>query len=295
MKKHKVGVFTFCNNNGPVNYGQILQGLAVQRILKEFDCESQIVLYQNLKIPEFMTKRVQRFQEFVAQNIKTTQPCFSREEINEVVEECDILLCGSDQVWLPDTIDDVWTLNVGKKDIKRVSLAASGIFYDDEFTNERIACYKNNFENIDFISVRESSAIPILSKYTSRDITVCPDPTLFVDKTVWDSLAAGDNLDEEYVFCYCLGGNKSYDLLLKKISGLYGNVKIKYIASNLVEDYCYKNMEPVYDAGPSEFIRLLKGSKAVVTDSFHGVTMSIVFGKDWYNIDRFSTGKDRFG
>ena len=202
MTKHNVAVFTFCNNNGPVNYGQILQSYAVHVILEELGCESKVVLYQKLKVMELMTKRVKRFHDFVHEYIPTTKPCLTNEELEEEISDCDVLLSGSDQVWFPYTVDNVWTLGIGKKEAMRISLAASGIFYDDEFTNEKIKENKYNFDKFDYISVREGSAIPILSKYTDKDVHLCPDPTLFVGRELWDSIARSEPT-EEYIFCYC--------------------------------------------------------------------------------------------
>lgn len=295
MTKHKASILTFCNNNGPVNYGQILQGYAVQKILEENGYAPEIVLYQKLKILELMTKRVRRFYDFVNKYMHTSKTCMTEGEVEEAVIDAELIVGGSDQVWFPYTIDNVWTLGVGKDNAKRISLAASGVFYDDEFTNEQISAFKDNFNRMDYISVREKSAKTVIEKYTDKDIDVLPDPTLFLDKSKWDRVSADMSADDDYIFCYCLGGVRPYDLVFKKLSEIYGNIKIKYIASNLEEDNCYSNMEGIYDAGPAEFISYIKNAKAIVTDSFHGVTLSIIFGKDWYNLERLSAGKDRFG
>jgi hypothetical protein len=46
--------------------------------------------------------------------------------------------------------------------------------------------------------------------------------------------------------------------------------------------------ERIEDAGPREFISLLSGADAVLTDSFHGSALSINLGKQFYCVKRFS-------
>ena len=295
MTKPKAAIFTFCNNNGPVNYGQVLQCFAVGKLLEENGYDHCTVLYQKNKISELMTERVRRFREFVSEYIPTSRPCYTIEDVEDVVKDYDLLVCGSDQVWFPYTIDRVWTLGVGKEKSKRISIAASGLFYDDEITNEKVSLYKTYLEQMDYISVRERSAVSILKECINKDIDIIPDPTLFFGKIIWDELICEKGKSEEYILCYCLSDIRPYDLIFKRLSDIYGNIKIKYIVSNLTENHCYAGMEPVYDAGPKEFIGLIREASAVVTDSFHGVIFSVIYGKDWYNLDRMTEGIDRFG
>ena len=44
----------------------------------------------------------------------------------------------------------------------------------------------------------------------------------------------------------------------------------------------------VENAGPMEFLRLLSGASAVLTDSFHGSALSIVFGRQFFKIAALS-------
>ena len=100
---------------------------------------------------------------------------------------------------------------------------------------------------------------------------------------------------KNYIFCYCLGGVRPHSLILHKLSEWYGNAEIIYIPTNLLDEAGYAFMKPVYDAGPAEFLTLVKNARAVVTDSFHGVAFSIMFQRDWYCMKRYEIGTDSFG
>ena len=40
----------------------------------------------------------------------------------------------------------------------------------------------------------------------------------------------------------------------------------------------------MYDAGPSEFLNLIKNAEYVLTNSFHGTAFSIIFEKNFYHL-----------
>jgi len=47
-----------------------------------------------------------------------------------------------------------------------------------------------------------------------------------------------------------------------------------------------KFAKPYTQAGPGEFISLVKNAKAVCTDSFHGTALSIIYKKQFYTLKR---------
>lgn len=295
MNRNNIAVLTFCNNNGPANYGQILQCYAVQNIFEDMGFQVKVVLYQKLSVGELPTVRVRKFQEFVSHYIHTSEYCNSLEEVEKVTEDCRTLVCGSDQIWHPDTIDRVWALDFGGQEKIRISFAASGLFTDNEYTCKCIEKYLESFKRFHLITVREDIAGQILKRYTGRDIRIMPDPTLLLLREKWERLASGQKDLKNYIFCYCLGGIRPYSLILRRLSEWYGNAEIKYIPTNLLDEVGYGFMKPIYDAGPAEFLSLIQNAKAVVTDSFHGVVFSAMFQKDWYCMERYEAGADRFG
>jgi len=45
-----------------------------------------------------------------------------------------------------------------------------------------------------------------------------------------------------------------------------------------------------FEAGPSEFVGLIKNAKIVITDSFHATVFSIIFKKPFYSLTRQKAG-----
>lgn len=288
-------ILTFCNNNGVTNYGQILQCYAVQKLVEQKGYEPLVVLFQKYAIEEIETSRIRKFRGFVKDNIKTSAECFSIDEVKEITRDCSVLVCGSDQIWHPNYTDRVWMLGFGNDSQKRIAIAASGIFHDTDEVNSSCKKYADCINNIDFISVRENAAKEILSKYISKDIHVIPDPSFLLSAYEWNEVAESKNAEGEYILCFCLGTIRPYSLILRELSNKYNGAKIKYIPSVIVKEGSYSFMEPITDAGPAEFLGLIKNAKAVCTDSFHGVVFSMIFGVDFYCLERRHVGADSFG
>lgn len=54
-------------------------------------------------------------------------------------------------------------------------------------------------------------------------------------------------------------------------------------------------MEKYEEAGPAQFISLIKYAKAVCTDSFHGTVMAVKYDVPFYNVFRMHKGTEAFG
>lgn len=325
-KKIKAAIMTWCGNHGPVNYGQVLQCYAMQCIMREKGYEPIVIQYRtkehgemflhNFSNQRFLgrffnnineyyflrkkiaggdTRRAINFRKFIKKNINLSPPCYTKKMVEAVTKDCKVLICGSDQIWNPIWFDPVLFLDFGTKKQKRIAYAPSGIFMDKsefEGTYQRMAPL---IERLDCVSVRERTSADILKKYVKKKIAVQEDPTLCIKREQWDKVAAEKLLEENYIFCYLLGNVSPYQLILRKLKEVYQAEKIIYIPSNLFQKGIYKEFEEYDDAGPAQFLSLIKYAKAVCTDSFHGVAMSIQYNVPCYNVCRRQKGTDEFG
>lgn len=326
MEREKAAILTWCNNNGPTNYGQILQCYAMQKNLERWGFDSFVVQYRrkdyrdifkhnfsnktalgrrlnsyfeqkyNIKVIEKeKTKRVELFWDFISRYIRLTAPCYTKEAVEYETKDCKLLVCGSDQIWNPLWVNEVLLLGFGNDKQRRVSYAPSGIFYEDE---KSVISYKNMapyIEKLDVVTVREQCGADILSKYVNKEIKVMPDPTILLSAADWDSAAVERMIEEDYIFCYVMGSIRPYQMVLRELMKRYGVQKIVYIPSNLVSDGKFLWLEQFAEVGPAEFISLIKYAKAVCTDSFHGTVMSVLYGKPFYNVSRKQPGSEKYG
>lgn len=324
--KPKAAVLTWCDNNGPTNYGQIFQCYAMQRLVKRAGFQPLVIQYRkkgpddwskrhfsnrtapgrflnenyerryNIKVVEGEeTLRAKRFKEFIKKNIPLSPPCYTKKMVEEMTKDCKVLICGSDQIWNPIHFDPVWFLDFGSSEQKRIAYAPSGIFYDKP---EFEAYYRKMvplIEKIDRVSVREQIGADILKRYTDKAIEVKEDPALRISKNEWDRVAENRIIKEDYIFCYLLGRLSPYQLILKELKNRYGVRRIAYIPTNVFADGGYREYVKCEDAGPAQFLSLVKYAKAVCTDSFHGTIIAMKYGVPFYNVARMDKGAENVG
>lgn len=322
----KAAILTWCDNNGPTNYGQILQCYAMQNLVDSWGYHSFVVQYRtrderdfrkqmfsnrtpvgrllnssyeqryNLKVIEREnTPRVQAFKKFIKEYIRLTPPCYSRKAVEYETRDCSLLVCGSDQIWNPIWFHPIWLLDFGTHSQRRIAYAPSGIFDEDEKSK---ACYRKMaplIERLDIVTVREQLGADILSKYTDKKIQAAPDPTLLMSQKEWDKTCAKQLVQEDYIFCYVMGSIRPHQLVLRKLLEKHHAKKIVYIPSNLLNEGQLPYFIRFEEAGPAEFISLIKHAKAVCTDSFHGTVLSLIYGKQFYNVKRIQAGAEKFG
>lgn len=322
----KVAILTWCDNNGPTNYGQILQCYAMQYLVKSWGYEPFVVQYRrkdardickyhfsnrsalgrflnekyeryyNIKVVEKKeTIRVKRFKRFIEEHIVLSAPCYTKAMVEDMTKECTMLVCGSDQIWNPVWFDPIFFLDFGTQSQKRIAYAPSGVFYDNASNAAIYRRMASLIEQLDEVSVRERRGQQILARYTDKPITVKVDPTYSVPVEEWDRIAAPRLLEEDYVFCYIIGAMRPWQLILRKALEICGVRKLIFIPSNIAVFQNFSFAETYEDAGPAEFISLIKHAKAVITDSFHGTVFSILYQKPFCNVKRYQPGTESFG
>lgn len=321
----KAAILTWCDNNGPTNYGQILQCYAMQRLVKEAGYEPLVIQYRkkdsrdllmhdfsnstamgrflneryerhyNLKVVERQeTLRVKRFKEFIKKYIPLSPPCYTKEMVEDMTKDCEVLICGSDQIWNPICFDPIWFLDFGRPRQKRIAYAPSGIFYERPEFEERYQKMALLIENLDEASVREQVGADILRKYTKKEIKVKEDPSLRLNKTQWDEVTDERLVEGDYIFCYLLGSLSPYQMILRELKRKHQVEKVIYIPTNVLAEGGFKGFVKCEDAGPAQFLSLIKHAKAVCTDSFHGTVMALQYGIPFYNVCRAHKGTGFF-
>lgn len=316
----KVALITFCNNFGKTNYGQVLQCYALYKRLTDLHLDVKVIPYREKDNKDIIkrkftiawlnrlyenwlqqnvvdvgfNKRVKKFQEFMKKNVNKSLHCYNLKDVQKITNKCDILIAGSDQIWNPRWINQFYMLNFGKECQRRISYASSGIIKESpaivNIYNELGKC----LDKFNYISVREESAAEILKKYTTKEVENVLDPTFLLNSKEWDEIATNRIIKEPYILCYNLSGVRPYKMLLRKLKDYYKAEKIVYIKSNLTEEEFPGDFIEISDAGPKDFLSLIKYSNAVCTDSFHGMAFSINYNKQFCLLKRLNGGNYTF-
>lgn len=280
----KVGILTFHDAH---NYGAVLQAYALKKYIQKLGYDVRIINYHHKTIPDGYPKenneeRWEKFNSFIKELTDNEEVVYICEEDLEKLD-IDFWICGSDQIWNTEITRG---FNKGffldfKTDSKKISYAVSmGI---PELSKEHEEDFKRCINQLDNISVREEILKEYTEKFTNKNVTKTLDPTLLLDEKDYDDMIL-ENKYGEYILIYALGPDERLTQIAKKIAK-EKNVKIIELNDKRKENYF---CEQISDAGPKEFLTLIRNAKAIITNSFHGTIFSIIFKKEFYTITRLN-------
>lgn len=212
---------------------------------------------------------------------------YTAKTIASSIDEFDVFITGSDQVWNPLAVCSAYLLDfVNAEKACKMSYAASiSVNELPEKFGER---YENSLKDYSAISVREKRAIELLRPITEQKIEWVLDPTLLLDEDDWKSIASNRFKGDSYIFCYFLGDSDEQRKIAEEYAKKH-NLKIYTIPYlNGVFKECDKNFgnKKLFDISPEDFISLIANSECVFTDSFHAVVFSLIFKKQFFVFDR---------
>lgn len=302
------------------NYGSVLQAYALQEKLKEYSNDVQIIDYRPnyfetqykmfsikvykrykgslSKILHFgwrilrwgnRYKKYRKFENFIKNNYSLTRKYTSYQQLVKDTPEADVYFSGSDQIWNTDItegFDKTYYLEFAKEEKIKASYAASlgRKEIDGKYEEE----YKDAFNKLNYIAVREEQAKKELEKYTDKNIWVTIDPTLLHEKQVWNHIATKSKIQikEKYIFVYILEENEEFVKIVNKLSQ-YLNLKVISISKKRR----FENEEIYSEAGPEDFINFFKNAEFVITNSFHGTVFSLIYEKRNCIVPHLKTGE----
>ena len=282
------------------NYGNNLQKYALQRTLKKFVDFTELLWHNATNFfPEtaqnsYMSKpfpkncdpvsqqqyflreavRINKIKEFENRYIKVR---FDLPYIEEIADEYDYFVVGSDQVWNPLGKEfSTFLLEFVPRE-KKIAYAAS--IAVPSIPAQIKEFFKKGVSSFKYISVREKRAVEIIKELTGRNAVLVLDPTMLLTLEEWLEIAQKPSwLNEKYqcgyILTYYLRNNPPPEI--KIISK-----KLNLPVINLLDWDNYWH----YIVGPEEFIYLLANAALIFTNSFHGVAFSINFKRPFINLE----------
>lgn len=208
------------------------------------------------------------------------------EEVEKLGQLADVYISGSDQVFSPMMMSELYFLRFNTWNAKCISYAASmGISDIPEASREIMEEYLKKF---DAISVREPSAKDALQPLTDKQIQVNVDPTLLIEKEDWilAEKEYGDLVGKKYILVYFLYRPADMNKQLKQLHKDTG-LPVVLIDTNAFRNIYHQIM--ILDAGPQEFLWLIHNAELVVTSSFHGTVLSIIYEKPFVTYNNPAT------
>ena len=229
-------------------------------------------------------RRIQRFEDFHKINTRMSNRYLSMPELYQTKMDYDVYVVGSDQVWNPSASSSIepYFLTFAPKEAKKISYASS--FGVSNIPASLYEKYKRLLSNIDYLSVREQTGVCLVKTLTGRDATCVLDPTLLLNKKQWGNIMlAYPHMPSRYILVYQLLPSETLPSLAKSIAEEM-KCPIYYLAKRAYAVNAPNGMRVIKDAGPAEFLWLIKNASCVVTNSFHGTAFSVNFCTPFYTV-----------
>lgn len=298
----RIGILTFhCAHN----YGAVIQCYGLQQYLKSlghqvvvidyrpsyFDFyqwtnvsyakSGNLLAYLRTKISRLLVNsvgknRYQSFEDFIKYKLNLA-PYMSLNDSSDY----DAIILGSDQIWSPEltggNYDDVYFGDNAK--CKIISYAASS--RTTKLTEAQRTYLKTHLQQIDVISVRETSLNKLLQPLVNKPITTVIDPSILPDAKDYELLCKPVSHDTPYVLIYEINRNADTLRIANEIANSI-NAEVIELVSYASPKFYSKSIK--MESGPIDFLSYIKNAACVVTTSFHGMALSLKFQKNFYSI-----------
>ena len=308
----KIGILTFhCS----YNYGAVLQCYALQQQVMELGHDAFIINYR----PEYLeskkaynsikffirhpllawdsanknkTRNIKysKFLEFEETYYRKTKVCRNIGEIENIIPIFDYVVFGSDQIWCPkfNNKDLVWYgLFFNNSQSKMISYAASA--GDANLTEDEKSLLFGSITKFTSISVREEKLRELIqSSLPDLEVKVTLDPTLLVAPKIWEPWFKPIREGKYVLVRQARRDRKIYDIARNIAKQIGADVITADVHENSFEE-----ATEVYSSSPAEFVSLIKNAQCVISNSFHGVALSLSMGVSFYATKLNDGGDER--
>jgi len=279
------------------NYGAVLTAFALEQYLK-----SQGYSVLMIDTPDYVRIKddeIRNFnspsQIFIRKHCNVSERYKDQVDILRLNSLCKCYIVGSDQMWnyAPGYFKEdggYYFLDFADYNKKKISYASSfgdNIFRDD---SSSILPYIKRFSGV---SVREKTGLDICKEFFDVNAEYVVDPVFLLNKDRYVELTVESNIEinNPYLFAYMLSPTRDK---WKQILDVAKNEKLKVIycgdmRSELKGDknvYCPDNVEYIKLPSIEDWLSLIYYSSKVMTDSYHGVCLSILFQKNFIQLRR---------
>ena len=309
----KVGIFTFHYAH---NYGAVLQAYALKTYLQKCGHIVEIINYRNKKISSNYKRKLHvtcnlrdiihlkrlyghikfflnlkyaqiewneqynKFEAFIQKYLSKDRE-ITYSDLLDYVEKYDILFTGSDQVWasnLTGGLDKVYLLDFPFSGRKASYAASNGNCYIKESERNLM---KKSLSNFYAISTRESKLSDTIMNDLNLFSQCVVDPTLLLKKEDYSIfLDKNKKTKEKFVFVYYVAEDRTMSLFSKKVADQLG---YKLIELHYFSKKDFDKETQFANFGPEDFIQAINDSSLIITNSFHGTALSIIFQKNFYS------------
>jgi len=277
----KIALITYHSAN---NYGATLQAYSTYRLLEELGYQVELI---DLPIKECnpLFKKVLLLGKHLQFSLfrkkyfmKLTRRYYSLNDLQKNPPVADVYMVGSDQVWNPDISMEksgAFFLDFGDDKVKRIAFASS--FGKSEWqssaylTTDKAKSLLNRFNAI---GVREYSGVDICDRVFKLKATQVLDPVLLHEN--FNNITGTIHAVKKEIVLYKIVNDPLFYVRAYEI-GSYFKMPLRSIGSIRK----FKNIQCAYPESLGNWIKAIAESSFVLTDSFHGTVLSLLYHKQF--------------
>ncbi|RJQ37574.1 MAG: polysaccharide pyruvyl transferase family protein [Dehalococcoidia bacterium] len=309
------------------NYGGIMQAWALQKVLKCLGHEPIIIDRQpdppvvSYKIARLAYRALlkargrrkapvnfekyfpiifQQTRSFIFNHIVISEPLYSTRQLKDHFDrkKYDAVIVGSDQTWRPKYSPNIYNYFLDfleDKNIIRIAYASSFGVDDWEFTDEQTQTCAELAGKFKAVSVREDSGIRLCRRYLKVNAVHVLDPTLLIEKKDYIELIGKERLKKDYdgIFTYFLDKTLEKLQIAKILSEELGE-PVYSCQSSYSLNADFPDIDGYIMPDVRDWLSGFANAKFVLTDSFHGMVLSLIFGKPFFVMKNKARGAARF-
>lgn len=226
------------------------------------------------------------------------------DDIAVLNQQCDTFLLGSDQIWkygVTKVFGHGYFLDFVQEDKNKVAYATSfgaeRFLAPWDYAWKALACMRR----MNYISVREEVNVNMCLKQFGVEAVHTLDPILLSDAERLAELAKESAREQKkgYIASYVLDPTPEKTEALLWLAKKLGKDIVVMLDGwpHLFKKNKEKMGLPEYTVSNltvNDWIFYIQNSDFVMTDSFHGTCVALLFGKQFYAIANYQRGKDRF-
>ncbi|XVH58076.1 polysaccharide pyruvyl transferase family protein [Providencia hangzhouensis] len=298
----KVGLVT---THFTINYGAVLQAYALHKSILNlgYDCDvidyapqdavygnkssynfsnlrasvGSIIKFANVKHRKEIQKKKRYFSRFLEDKFNLSDSKFtSIEDVKNNISNYDAFVCGSDQIWNLNLIDDpVFFLqfNDVRPDANYIAYAPS---VSERLTESQYQTILERTKHFNKVSIREKNEAEYINSISDKEVVNVIDPVFLFDKSQWNDVAQDPKIDGEYILCFEVSSDRNFTEGLKYVRDKLG---LKLVTINTKPYNKHGSDYLLTDVSPEEFVGLLKNATFVFTSSFHATAFSVIYEK----------------
>lgn len=225
-------------------------------------------------------------------------------ELDKINNLCDAFVIGSDQVWNRDG----YRISRGLFFLNFADITKKKIAYAPSFGSDDLSSLETSVENnigdflsrFDAISVREKNGVELIKSKFGIESSFVIDPVFFLKKQDYSHIYKEINLPDDYILAYILDPSEDKEKFIIKIQEKY-NLPVVFILDGRYGTFDRNKSKlnhfresVVSINGVPEWLYCFKNASVVVTDSFHGTSISLIHAKQTYVYANHGRGYQRF-